>query len=743
MGAVGCGLANAAVAIQNTQPMKDHPDWGYTIYGLPGDGSTKQTAYVFTNQNATLSWKAPSDVSSVRLLVVGGGGAGGGKYDDTTKEPKKVKDGGYGGGGGGGFTEIAATDVVSGTTYDIVVGKGGAATTSNSEDGGQSSFVGQLVEARADGGGYGGGIKVGDPTYSDGHAGANGGGGGFYWNGTSSTYSNQAKGGSAEGNGKGFAGGKCGGTGSTKRRAGGGGGGAGGIGATPTTAVGGAGGAGKKSDITGSEVYYAGGGGGGGFNTAGGAGGNGGGNGGHGDPPTTEEYKKQGTPGTDGLGGGGGGSGSNYQVSGGQGGSGVVIVRCNESVEDPNPHPEGHDPMDVSWTGKGADANWSTRENWSTGSDDQLYYFDTAVFPAGCTAAVTMDKTTDAEYPAATLLSIGANANVTLGGAKVNYFAGNKAMALMGDGATLTVTGVGNSVVIQNKGCYTFGANATVKVTEGAKLDLPRMDDCVSLDLNNVKNLKFIADGTGSWLDFRAGDAQQADVRFEAVNGGKATPQGRLSGADSTMTVVAANGGSFDASYFNTDGALVRLTAAGEGSTLAIGAFDDVAEGSTICITNAYMSFSASYQSGYKTQFGVSGATTIELVGANPRIEKVYHDGPAVFGDKLTVKLRPEASWSAGPRIFGTRSGDPAWTVSAGVHYEIDCSQLAPKQTLTFRLYELKGGSDSVAAPATGNVALLGKNADRFDVSFALSADGKSLDCTLKPKKFGFIFSIR
>ena len=731
MGAVGCGLASAAVAIQNTQPMKDHPDWGYTIYGLPGDGSAKQTAYVFTNQNATLSWKAPSDVSSVRLLVIGGGGAGGGKYNTT------AKDAGFGGGGGGGFTEVDAADVVSGETYAIVVGKGGAATTSKSENGGQSSFVGAGVEARADGGGYGGTLNAA------GSAGANGGGGG----GSGST---SYAGGGAMGNGAGFAGGKNGGDGtktsSYKYRAAGGGGGAGGIGTTPSSTIGGAGGAGKMSDITGSEVYYAGGGGGGGYCNSGGLGGEGGGGkGGHGEPSPDIDALHYGTAGVDGLGGGGGGSAVyNKKFSGGRGGSGVVIVRCNESVEDPNPHPEGHDPMEISWTGKGADANWSTRENWSTGSDDQLYYFDTAVFPASCTAAVTMDKTTDVEYPAAALLSIGANANVTLGGATANCFAGNKAMALMGDGATLTVTGAGNSVVIQNKGCYTFGANATVKATDGAKLDLPRMDDCVSLDLNNVKNLKFIADGTGSWLDFRAGDAQQADVRFEAVNGGKATPQGRLSGADSTMTVVAANGGSFDASYFNTDGALVRLTAAGEGSTLAIGAFDDVGEGSTICITNAYMSFYASYQSGYKTQFGVSGATTIELVGANPRIEKVYHDGPAVFGDKLTVKLHPEASWSAGPRIFGTRSGDPAWTVSAGVHYEIDCSQLAPKQTLTFRLYELKGTKgDSVAAPADGNVTLTGTNADRFDVSFALSADGKNLDCTLKPKKMGLIFSIR
>ena len=730
MGAVGCGLASAAVAIQNTQPMKDHPDWGYTIYGLPGDGSTKQTAYVFTNQNATLSWIAPSDVSSVRLLVIGGGGAGGGRYDTT------AKDAGFGGGGGGGFTTVDSIGVTPGDTYDIVVGKGGLSDTTHSENGGQSSFVGTGVEARADGGGYGGGFTKN--VSGVGGDGANGGGGGFFWKGSGSTYTQQ-NGGSATGFGAGYAGGKNGGT----NRSGGGGGGAGGAGATPTSKNGGAGGVGKMSDITGSEVYYAGGGGGGGNCTSGGLGANGGGNGGHGEPPTDD--LKHGTPGTDGLGGGGGGSAQyNAKISGGKGGSGVVIVRCNESVEDPNPHPEGHDPMEISWTGKGADANWSTRENWSTGSDDQLYYFDTAVFPASCTAAVAMDKMTDAEYPAAALLSIGANANVTLGGAKANTFAGNKAMALMGDGATLTVTGAGNSVVIQNKGCYTFGANATVKATDGAKLDLPRMDDCVSLDLNNVKNLKFIADGTGSWLDFRAGDAQQADVRFEAVNGGKATPQGRLSGADSTMTVVAANGGVFDASYFNTDGALVRLTAAGEGSTLAIGAFDDVAEGSTVCITNAYMSFYASYQSGYKTQFGVSGATTIELVGANPRIEKVYHDGPAVFGDKLTVKLHPEASWSAGPRIFGTRSGDPAWTVSAGVHYEIDCSQLAPKQTLTFRLYELKGTKgDSVAAPADGNVTLTGTNADRFDVSFALSADGKNLDCTLKPKKMGLIFSIR
>ena len=721
-GAMGCGLAGIAAAVENTQPMKGHPDWGYAIYGLSGSGTAKQTAYVFTNQNAALSWTAPSDVTSVRLLVVGGGGAGGGRYDAT------AKDAGFGGGGGGGFTAVDAVTVTPGATYAVVVGKGGASSTSQSENGEQSSFVGTGVEARADGGGFGGGFKK--SVSGVGGDGANGGGGGFFWSGSGTSYPQQA-GGGATGFGAGFSGGKNGDT----YRSGGGGGGAGGAGATPTSKVGGVGGAGKTSDITGRDVCYAGGGGGGGNDTAGGAGGaGGGGNGGIGNGTDGETGTKHGIAGTDGLGGGGGGSAQyNALLSGGRGGSGVVIVRCDESAEDPNPMPFDRDPIDNAWTGEGANANWSTEANWQS----PLLYIDTAVFPAGCTATVTMDGTTDARYPAATLLSVGANAQVTLNGANVNYISGNKAAKLLDDGASLSVAGAGNALVLQNPGGYVLGANTTLKALGGAKLDLPRVDGDCSIDLNAAQGVMFVVDGADSWLDLRSpSSAQRADVAFQVSNGGLATPQGGFSGADSRLTVRTSDGGWFQAHYLDVAGAVARL-AAGPGTKLEVG-FLDAAAGSAVCVTNGYVSV---YSNGGATRLGANGEMTLELVGANPQFEKLYHVGGLEFGSGLTVRMRPESTWAAGPRVFATRT-DSASTVAAGVRYEIDCGGLDPTLPLTFRFCEFAGNIGTVAPPSAANVRLTGANAGRFTVSAAKASGENALDFTLTPKPAGIVFSI-
>jgi hypothetical protein len=105
-----------------------------------------------------------------------------------------------------------------------------------------------------------------------------------------------------------------------------GGGGASAAGAVSSSGVGGNGGAGSANSITNSPVTYAGGGGGavfcGGTAGSGGAGGGGAG---------SNATGVQGTAGTVNTGGGGGGTRSN-PVAGGNGGSGIVIVRAPGSA---------------------------------------------------------------------------------------------------------------------------------------------------------------------------------------------------------------------------------------------------------------------------------------------------------------------------------------------------------------------------------------------------------------------------
>ena len=255
---------------------------GYWIHTFTGSGT-------FT----------PNQTLSVDYLVVAGGGAGGGDF---------------GGGGGAGALRTSTSFSVSATNYSIAVGSGGAGAARAGvypTAGGNSTFS----SITSTGGGQGGtdyGVAAG-----------NGGSGG---------------GAATSSAGTGTTGGNNGGTGyaSGDMYYGGGGGGAGAAGSAGTVSgndsTGGAGGAGLASSISGSSVTYAGGGGGfagserGGVATPGAGGTGGGGTGGannlNGSPalaPTSGMANR----------GGGGGGASNRSVSypGGNGGSGIVIIR--------------------------------------------------------------------------------------------------------------------------------------------------------------------------------------------------------------------------------------------------------------------------------------------------------------------------------------------------------------------------------------------------------------------------------
>jgi hypothetical protein len=212
----------------------------------------------------TTTWTAPAGVISVDYLVVGGGGGAGNGYDNAG-----------GGGGGAGMVLTGTLAVNPGTTYTVTVGAGGtggADTRTNNAGtaGGNSVFAsitalggGQGLGSRT--GGSVGAAQIGNTTAATGGSGS---GGGF--------------------------GGK-------------GGGGAGSAGSANSGATAGAGGSGTASAIIGKSITY-------------GLGGAGGGAG----APTTD-----GANGTAnrGNGGQGGKSATMDSAKGGDGGSGIVVLR--------------------------------------------------------------------------------------------------------------------------------------------------------------------------------------------------------------------------------------------------------------------------------------------------------------------------------------------------------------------------------------------------------------------------------
>jgi len=272
-------------------------------------------------QDATKGWNAdniteipPQGV--VEYLVIAGGGSGG----------TQAGGGGGAGGlrtsygsttGGGGSSETAPT-LIGATNYAITIGAGGPGGWTNGVNGNNTTFN-TIV---ATGGGVGG-------YYNDAGAGGSGGGANSYNNG-----SYNATGGLAVTSPvvQGYRGGNTGPYAGGSQIGSAGGGGASAQGADVATSASGptAGGAGLSVSITGSAVTYAGGGGAGniGGGSAGGAGGGGAGS----NCPSC-----QGTDGTANTGGGGGGSGYQGGIYGGDGGSGVVILRYPNTLDVSNP----------------------------------------------------------------------------------------------------------------------------------------------------------------------------------------------------------------------------------------------------------------------------------------------------------------------------------------------------------------------------------------------------------------------
>lgn len=248
-----------------------------TIYGSTRDATCKVTSHGSQTFTASGTWTCPAGVRTItRAFLVGGGGAGGAGDHSGNSRPW------YGGGGGGGgyTTTVKNISVTPGQKYAVVVGSGGTPQTSGT--GGTSSIAGI---ASANGG-----------TNCQGSYGEDGGSG-------------AGSGGESGSSGAGGAGGSDGGDGVRNAA-----GMVGGKGQGSTT---------RKFGESGNTLYSGGGGGGGGQPHPGGAGGSGGGGAGG-------AALKVGANGGNNTGGGGGGSGVNYgsdeYKSGGQGGSGIVII---------------------------------------------------------------------------------------------------------------------------------------------------------------------------------------------------------------------------------------------------------------------------------------------------------------------------------------------------------------------------------------------------------------------------------
>jgi prepilin-type N-terminal cleavage/methylation domain-containing protein len=256
------------------------------------------------------TFEVTSESCEAEVLVVAGGGGGGSNIG--------------GGGGGGGLISTTTSLTSVSSPYTVTVGDGGAhgvyesqwpPTLYGSGHNGGDSIFGTIT---ASGGGGGGGNPYQNPAV--GLSGGSGGGAASLIDvGTPSL-----SGGSGNIPSVSPAQGYNGGSVSNSASGAGGGGGAGGAGGSVTGSSSGNGGVGVSSSISGVSVDYAGGGGGGGLNgvsvgTASHGGGAGGG-----------ATNQTGTSGAENTGGGGGagGGGNGWAPSlGGDGGSGVVIVR--------------------------------------------------------------------------------------------------------------------------------------------------------------------------------------------------------------------------------------------------------------------------------------------------------------------------------------------------------------------------------------------------------------------------------
>lgn len=313
---LGAALWNSTAAITSVTVFNNGANYQsgstFSLYGIAAVGTTPAVAPKADGGNVIATdgtyWYhaflsngtfTPQVGLSADCLVIAGGGAGGGNYG--------------GGGGAGGFRSATSLSL-SASGYAVTVGAGGAGASLANGGNGTTSIFSSISTT----GGGGGGCTTGS---NNGASGGSGGGAsrtGTVGAGNAGSYSPV----------EGYAGGA--GNDSSPNYGTGGGGGASHTGWGGITTAGGYGGDGSNAfstwasaTSTGVSGYYAGGGGGGFYGTGGSVGVGGAGGGGNAGATNTN-----GVAGTTNTGSGGGGSSVNgTPVAGGNGGSGIVIVR--------------------------------------------------------------------------------------------------------------------------------------------------------------------------------------------------------------------------------------------------------------------------------------------------------------------------------------------------------------------------------------------------------------------------------
>jgi hypothetical protein len=253
---------------------------------------------------AELVFKTETRPATVEALVVAGGGAGG------------MSGGSWraGGGGAGGYIYVPSY-TINADSIAVKVGAGGDKVSSTGSGMGEATIAGKGADSVFGGitaYGGGGGASHNGGTYNNGQAGGSGGGASAWGKGGNTNPGTAPAGAVRLGN----AGGGAGNNNPDKSESGSGGGGAGGPGASVTGQRQGAlGGVGTISVISGQAQWYAGGGAGGAENRT------------SSNPPLEAYGATAGNDGAAGTGdGGSGGGGVSNKLSGGAGGSGIVII---------------------------------------------------------------------------------------------------------------------------------------------------------------------------------------------------------------------------------------------------------------------------------------------------------------------------------------------------------------------------------------------------------------------------------
>lgn len=393
-------------------------------------------------------------------------------------------------------------------------------------------------------------------------------------------------------------------------------------------------------------------------------------------------------------------------------------------------------PYETVWIGE-TGAKWSEKTNWKY----ELTSVDTAVFPDGKTSEVLMDVSSTTAKPAANGLRVNQGGSLVVTGGTVNYIGGKSDVTLLGVGASLTVSGAGTSLGFSDSGQYALQNGSTLKALDGGKLAVG------PTHLKYYDNLTFLADGADSELSVKAisestttdSGLSTLDLRFEAQNGGKVSVTGgpwTLAKGSPRPVFLAKNGSSVLASGIKVSVGKVTMDF-DQNSAGAINAVKPNANGSSISIgTGSSLSVSGEFSNNSKT-------STLSLSGDNPMVTV---GGAGTFNTGLTVKLTPKKDWSATDARILCSSKTAAVTVAEKVKYEIDVSEFAGFiGRKRFRLFAAPNttGTKSLAVPTAANVKVTGNESANYEVEFKVSDDKRYMDCVVKRKGLGLIFSIR